>query len=145
MKRNYNFLLILIFFLSGCIASYEKKDYIIINDEKIALEISTSDEEIEKGLSGRTKLAEKKGMLFVFEDYQIRSFWMKDMLFPIDIVWIKDQEVVGIEKNIKPSAENGLIIYNSPLPVNYVLELNAGVSDKKNIKKGDYLNIKLKK
>ncbi|MDD5749201.1 MAG: DUF192 domain-containing protein [Patescibacteria group bacterium] len=98
------------------------------------------------GLSGRPALAPDQAMLFVFPDYQVRSFWMKDMNFAIDILWLADNQVVGFAKNIQPPAqgtnEDDLERYVSPVPVNLVLEVVAGTIDRLNIEKGDIINLK---
>lgn len=96
----------------------------------------------EQGLSGRQKLASGEGMLFVFEKPDIYSFWMKDMLFPIDIVWIDDQYgVVYIQKNADPRSYPDTFL--PTLPAQYVLEVNAGFSEKNNLKVGDKVEINL--
>ena len=110
---------------------------VVINDKKIKVEIADEFLEVKQGLSDREKLADKKGMLFVFEDKNERIFWMKNMHFPLDIIWIEDEKIVGIEKNLPPEGENPKKQYYSKIPVNYVLEVNAGFTDKNNIKVGD--------
>lgn len=78
-----------------------------------------------KGLSGRNSLAANKGMLFIFPDDGIYGFWMKDMLFPIDIVWISaDKRVVHVDSGVSPITYPR--VFEPPLPVRYVLELPAG-------------------
>lgn len=88
-----------------------------------------------KGLSGRLALPRGKGMLFVFPDTQVQNFWMKDMHFPIDIVWIYGNHVVGITENIPPSDATGLPLplYVSPVAVDKVLEIGAGESARNEI------------
>ena len=93
-----------------------------------------------RGLSGRGLLPENSGMLFLFYKEDKYSFWMKEMNFPIDIIWIKNGEVLSIEKNAEP--EPGVLFYNlqkyyPPEPVDTVLEINAGKADEWGIKEGD--------
>lgn len=112
---------------------------VLLNDVKVKVEIAKTDEERQKGLSGRTQLDENSGMLFVMPPDSKPSFWMKDTLIPLDIVWIKDGKVVGIEENV--SVEEGiestnLTLYPAPSVVDYVLEVNAGFTQKNNITKG---------
>lgn len=84
------------------------------------------------GLGGRDSLASDRGMLFIFGSAAIRSFWMKGMKFPIDIIWIKKDEesetgrVVGFVENADPSSFAKLVFFESPEPVDRVLEVNAG-------------------
>jgi uncharacterized membrane protein (UPF0127 family) len=70
------------------------------------------------------------GMLFIFPVPSLYGFWMKDMRFPIDIVWISDNRVVGISHNIPPAAQQSLVLprYYPPRPVSLVLELPAGTA-----------------
>ena len=79
-----------------------------------------------KGLSGRPSLPKNYGMLFVFDDLAVRQFWMKDVQFPLDFVWIRDNKVVGIVYGAEPEVGDNLTIYESPEPVDMVLEVNAG-------------------
>ncbi|MDX1536041.1 MAG: DUF192 domain-containing protein, partial [Candidatus Spechtbacterales bacterium] len=76
-----------------------------IADTEITVELAEKPEDKAKGLSGRSSLAEEHGMLFVFNRPGTYSFWMKEMNFPIDIIWIgEDMRVVDITKNAKPES-----------------------------------------
>lgn len=86
------------------------------------------------GLSGQPGLPENKGMLFSFRNAGSYGFWMKGMRFPLDILWIAGNKVVGIEKNIPADSAAS---YYPPEPVDKVLEINAGLADKLGIKTGD--------
>lgn len=109
--------------------------------QELSVETVTSAKDMKRGLAGRTSLAENEGMLFVY-DYDIMPrFWMKDMLIPIDIIWLKDNMIVGIEKNILPTNNENLDVYSPQVFVNSVLEVNAGFSDKYNLKIGDIIDI----
>ena len=97
------------------------------------------------GLSERSSLAQDQGMLFVFENPGYHNFWMKNMKFPIDIIFIKDDKIVNIVENATPPISENT---NPPIlkpdgPINKVLEINAGLSGKYNIKKGAKIEIKL--
>ncbi len=94
-----------------------------------------------KGLAGRENLAENKGMLFIFESAQFVSFWMKDMLIPLDFVWIREGEVVSVEKNIRPRDYQPPQTLTPAIKVDKVLELKAGTIDKYNIETGDKVNL----
>ena len=98
-----------------------------------------------KGLGGREKLAPDEGMLFVFSPPSARTFWMKDMLIPIDIVWIKDGKVVGIEHNIDPEIDKPIYQktrYPSPGKVDYVLEITGSTAEALEIEEGVDVNIR---
>lgn len=93
----------------------------------------------QNGLSGRDKLDEGKGMMFVFDNIQEQCIWMKDMKFNIDVVWISDAKTIThIEKNVSPSTYPKSFCYKSK----YVLELPAGVADNLNLK--DYQKLAFK-
>ncbi|MEX1014316.1 MAG: DUF192 domain-containing protein [Candidatus Paceibacterota bacterium] len=111
------------------ITEIERKSQIKINEQIIIAEVVSKEADIRKGLSGRESIGINEGMLFLFDEASIKTFWMKDMNFPIDIVWIRDNKVVGIEENVKPESrveDNELSLYVSPEEVDRVLELMAG-------------------
>jgi len=112
---------------------------VVINNKSIYLEIADQPLKQLKGLSNRKTLAANSGMLFVYPDKKIRSFWMKDMNFPLDIIWINDDKIVGINKNLAPEGNQPIRSYKSPVPVNYVIEVNSGFTDKYGIKIDDYV------
>ncbi len=107
---------------------------ISINGKKFKIELARSPEEQRKGLGERENLCLDCGMLFVFSQKGEYSFWMKDMRFPLDILWISDDKIIFIAKNI-PSDYQGII--TPPAPASRVLEINAGLVDKYRIKKKD--------
>ena len=89
-----------------------------------------------RGLSGRECLAPTDGMWFVFPDEGIHGFWMKDMHFPIDILWISDDfRVVHIEEHAAP--ESYPHVFYPDAPARYVLEIPAGSSARAGIVRGD--------
>ncbi len=82
----------------------------------------------ERGLSGYTSLPNDQGMLFIFPRTGKIDFWMRDMNFPIDLVWInKDKKIVGVTKNMSP--ESYPKTFSSPGDVQFVIEVNVGVAD----------------
>lgn len=112
-----------------------------INGQTITLEIADTLAKRIQGLSNRASLPTGHGMLFIFEDYKRQTFWMKDMQFNIDIIWIKDNTVVGLVADAQ--APKGKIIekYSSEEPVNFVLELNSGAASQYNIWPGDKIKL----
>ncbi len=153
IKNKYLYLLLLfvlivfLFFFISTVFVKEKSDkdypHVIINEEKINVEVADTFEERRQGLSDREFLEKETGMLFIFDDKQVRSFWMKRMNFSIDIIWIEDGVIVGIDKNLPPEGEKPQFKYRSPVGVNYVLEVNAGYTNKNEIKVGDQVNYNL--
>ena len=97
---------------------------ISIGGVTLQVEIAQTPKEKATGLSHRSSLAEGRGMLFVFEGESDHSFWMKDMHFLIDIIWINtEKRVVHIERNIAPDTYPQS--FRSPIPARYVLEVPA--------------------
>lgn len=120
----------------------DQSSYVKINDHIIKVEIAREPDEQKQGLSDRESLCADCGMLFVFPQKQIRSFWMKNMNFPIDIIWIQDNGIAHISENLAPESKAPEKTYSSILPVNYVLEVNAGITNKLGIKVGDEVIIR---
>ncbi len=107
---------------------------------KVNLEMAITPAEKAQGLSNRKSLPEDTGMLFVFDNKATPGFWMIDMHFPIDIIWILNDKVIGIAKNAQPELGKrpmDLKRYYPPEAINYVLEVNAGFTDKNGIEVGD--------
>ena len=91
-----------------------------------------------QGLSGRVKLKENEGMLFLFEEPAQYPFWMKDMLFPIDMIWFDaDRKVVDITKDATPSSYPEL--FSPKVKAQYVLEVLSGWAGRHKLKEGDQL------
>jgi len=119
-------------------------DQVKINDAVFNVEIAKTMPEQARGLSYRPSLAEGTGMLFIFSKPSIQSFWMKDMNFPLDMIWIGGDKILGIVEDAPPKPGVSLInlpIYNSPDGTDKVLEVNAGTAAKDNIKVGDTVQI----
>lgn len=113
-----------------------------VRDVGILVEIADSPEERKTGLAGVTSLPENRGMLFVFEKEGRYGFWMKDVPIPLDIIWIDDERrVVHIEENVQPDSYP--LIYTSPTPARFVLEVNAFFVSTFNIAIGDAVTIPL--
>lgn len=113
-----------------------------INGNIISLIVAGDTKTREKGLSGVATLDKNNGMLFVFDNpTKTQTFWMKGMLIPIDIIWINDEKIIKIDKNVPvPDAktpDDKLPRYSAGTPVEYVLEVNAGYSDTNSINVGD--------
>jgi hypothetical protein len=94
----------------------------------------------ERGLSGRRSLADGRGMLFVYRDHVARTYWMKGMRFPIDIIWIDRGKVTGVERNV-PVPQGYLPRYSSAGPADHVLEVPAGWAGRHGTKRGDRVAI----
>lgn len=106
------------------------RNNIIITTPKGEIDAEVVDTEASRhlGLSGRTKLKDGKGMLFVFEESGKYGFWMKDMSFALDLIWIDEEGVVvSVERNVTPETYPAAFI--NTIPALYVLEVPAGESE----------------
>ena len=113
-----------------------------IGEASYTVDLAITPEERQQGLSGRAFMAHDEGMLFVFEEEQQLHFWMKEMMFPLDIIWIDAQcrliEVAADVPTPLPGAGNDEIPrVQSPLPARYVLEVNAGEAARNGLGPGD--------
>lgn len=111
---------------------------------EISIEIASTMENIRLGLSYRESLCESCGLYFVFPDENIRTFWMRQMRFPIDIIWINHGKVIGVAADTQPEPgvpESQLATYHSPQPVRNVLEVPAGFAARHGIGAGTRVKV----
>lgn len=102
---------------------------------RIDIEIAETEYETQTGLMYRQSMEDRQGMLFIFPDEARHSFYMKNTLMPLDILFIRgDRSIANIARNAQPLDESGI---PSAGPVQYVLEINAGLSDRWGLKEGD--------
>ena len=111
-----------------------------LGDVKLSVELAQTPDQITKGLSGREQLPQE-GLLFVLPQRVQPAFWMKEMKFGLDFVWIDGDSVVDITHDVPaPSPEtplNELILYRPKQPVTHVLEIGVGSAREKGIQIGD--------
>jgi len=112
-----------------------------INGQEFRVEVAKDDQGRTRGLSGREYLAPDQGMLFIFDTAGNHGFWMKGMKFPLDIVWVKDNRIVGITQNIPINDRLTPPVYYPQAPADKVLELNAGTVAKYNLEVGDLIEV----
>lgn len=114
-----------------------------IHDKEFRLDVVETAVQKQKGLSNRRSINDKQGMLFLFDTPGYYSFWMKEMKFPIDIIFIKGDKIVTIHKNVMPPEDKTqrLPLYAPSAPADKVLEIGAGLSDKYNFKEGDTIQV----
>lgn len=120
----------------------EKLPTVTIGSATWQVEIADSFLKQAQGLSGRKSLAEEAGMLFVFKKPDILRFWMKGMELPLDIVWIRDRQVVGVSENLLPITFRNFQTFSPPEPADKALEINAGQVKQFGIKAGDAVVLK---
>ena len=102
------------------------------------IEIAEDEYETQTGLMHRGSMQNSQAMLFIFPNVQTRSFYMKNTLISLDIIYLNElKKVVSIQKNAKPMDETSL---PSNAPAKYVLEINGGLSDQLHITEGDSIS-----
>ena len=131
--------IILLFAGAAVFYTFKNRDLkkIKIGEKNIFVEIADTPGERSKGLSGRKNLKENSGMLFVFENSDYHSFWMKDMLIPLDFIWIKNGEIVEITESVKPQDYQPPKILTPENRIDMVLEVTDGFISKNNIEVGE--------
>ncbi len=96
------------------------------------------------GLMNRENLPEDQGMLFIFEDESEKSFWMKNTLIPLDMIFVDSNlKIVKIQKNAQPCKTITCTTYPSERPAKYVVEIGGGLSEKLGIEEGQTIKINL--
>lgn len=128
---------------------------VTVGAKTFRVEVASTTLEKSRGLSGRDSLDESNGMFFIFDTPSNYGFWMKDMKFPIDIIWIKgspsqvlpgktwEGKVAGVSENAAPEPGKpfwSMKIYYPPEPVDRALEVNAGDVKRYGIKAGDQVS-----
>ncbi len=105
------------------------RDIVLADGSELFVWVAETDEDRKAGLSGWSKLGEREGMLFVFEQPGIYGMWMKGMLIDLDIAWLDAQgQVVYLAEGVRAPrpGETNLQIYSNPKPAEYVIEVAAG-------------------
>lgn len=146
LKQTIVLVLIAVFVMAGLYLKL--REYFLptalikIAGQEIKVELAQTPRAWAKGLSGRQNLDEKAGMFFVYPEPSRRGFWMKEMNFPIDIIWIEQGEVVDIAPNVPPDNSPRPALYYPRLPARAVLEVRAGFSEKYGLKIGDRVELR---
>ena len=111
---------------------------VLLNGHPFSVEIADTPAAREHGLMDRTSMPIDHGMLFIFPDAEPRTFWMKNTLIPLDILYFDDaQRLVSVQEDVPPCRADPCPVYPSIAPARYVLELNAGVAAKLGVRNGD--------
>jgi hypothetical protein len=111
------------------------------NGKAVSAEIAVTPGEREKGLMFRESISPDQGMLFIFEEEDFYSFWMKNTLIPLDIIWLNaHRQIVHIEKNVLPCPGDPCPSYAPLHPAKYVLELKSGQAEENGLKLFDQLS-----
>ncbi len=143
-RNTILFFLLPIALIAGIFFSHKKATtpalstaYLSIHEKQLQVEVADTDMSREHGLSDRNNLGDDRGMIFLFSQKGNYGFWMKDMRFPLDLVWIDDLKVVGLVSDAAPEGSAPKNVYYPPHPVDTVLELKAGGIEKYNFTVGD--------
>lgn len=132
------------FLLRGGKLGAIERNQVCFEDQCVEVEIARAKTEHARGLQFRSSLGEDQGMLFIFPDIKRHSFWMKDTLIPLDIIWLDEsQHVVYMLENVPVCQEEPCPVYTPLSQAKYVLEINAGRASFLNIKEGESADFRL--
>ena len=139
LKRSWA-VLIIIWAICFCLPHASSGETLIVYSDKgsescrFDVELAVTPAEQERGLMFRKTMDDHVGMFFIFDRDEIRHFWMRNTLIPLDMIFIDNiYIVVDIHRGAKPLDEK---VISSRKPARYVLEVNAGKADKCRIKPG---------
>ena len=116
-----------------------------MGDQIIELEIAATPEQQMLGLMYRDSLPNNRGMLFTFEETRHARFWMKNVKINLDMVFLKDGEIVAIFSEVPPCSKEPCSTYGPNTPINQVIELRGGRAAELGLKKGDRVDIEILK
>ncbi len=124
-------------------SNFLKGPTVTIKDKTFNLLVAKSENDRQIGLSKHKRLPQDSGMVFLFDRPDLYTFWMKDMKFPIDIIFIRGNKIVTIYPDLEPPKpnDNNLPVLSPKTRSDKVLEINAGLSKKYNFKNGDEVKI----
>jgi len=110
--------------------------------KEIKAELADEPFEQARGLMFRKKLAADEGMLFIFPDEQYRTFWMKNTLIPLDLLFLDGNlKIIDIKESFQPCQQDPCPVYTSQMPARYVLEVNAGFTEMNRVMIGEQVSI----
>jgi len=137
VKRLLTVICVFILILSGCSAGRKE---VCFKEHCFDAELAVTPKERARGLMFKKELGRDQGMLFIFESEEIRPFWMKNTLMPLDIIWMnKDKEVAFMKKDAQPCKDGPCPLVHPTKKSKYVLELKGGTADKIGLMIGDKL------
>ncbi len=144
MKCKF-FFISAVLLLTACSLTPKGPAVILPSGKQIQLELAVTEQEKEQGLMDRISLAKDSGMLFVLGAPQKVSFWMKNTLIPLDILYLDEKGTVLdiLTMSPCPKEEGRCPTYPSSSPASYGLEINAGEAKELGLKTGDHLQLVL--
>ncbi len=115
---------------------------VTINGHTFVAKLAITENEKRKGLGGQKTLGKDHGMLFLMGEPAYHGFWMKDMKFPLDFIWINDKTVVDITQNVpNPIGDSQPVSLKPRYPADKIFEVNAGDVARYNISIGNMMKI----
>ena len=135
-------ILLAVFVMTGCTKQEQAQATVEVVGTSFNVDIAETVLKQSKGLSGREELGENEGMYFIFEEEGAHEFWMRDMNFAIDIIWIdSDMNIIDITENALPPEEgqslSRLPMYAPKKPAKFVLEIPSGRAGDIGLQEGD--------
>jgi uncharacterized protein len=115
--------------------------YATIAGRKFELEVAKTPQQQQIGLMYRTSLADNRGMLFVFASPQPTRFWMKNTLIPLDMIFLREGQVIAIETAVPPCKTTTCPTYGTDTAIDRVIELKSGTTAQIGLKVGDRVKI----
>jgi len=113
-----------------------------LKGQRFDVEIADTEPARERGLMFREGMPADHGMLFLFDDNAVRTFWMKNCRMPLDILYFDEKyKLVSVQQRVPACRSEPCPVYPSEGAAKYVLELNAGVADKLDVKPGDAIKL----
>lgn len=146
MKRKMAIIFLIFFVFLIAIAGLifilkTKENKVCFKNDCYIVEIARTQKEKERGLMYRENLDKRQGMLFLNDKEGIYPFWMKNMKFPLDIIWLSsDFKIAFIARNVQPCGGEECLNIISDNPARYILEINAGEADRIDLQLGDKAN-----
>jgi hypothetical protein len=110
-----------------------------VGEAIIQLEVAETPQQQQIGLMNRTQLADDRGMLFPFDPPRPVAFWMKNTLIPLDMVFVRNNQVAYVARNVPPCKADPCSTYGTPVEIDQVIELRGGRAAELGIKPGDRL------
>ncbi|PIN99755.1 hypothetical protein COT72_04950 [archaeon CG10_big_fil_rev_8_21_14_0_10_43_11] len=135
MKHKTSILTLTVLFMLGCTSISTTQPTVTIANHTFYVDLAKSAFEKNTGLSNRYTLAQDWGMLFVYEEEQQVRYWMKDMRFPLDIMWLDENRTITHLVENAPACKTACQIYDAN--ATYILEVNAGIIQALNVSTGD--------
>ena len=122
-------------------ATEPRRATVEIGIHRIDADLADTPARRQRGLSGRPALADGRGMLFPYDPPERPTFWMPDMHFDIDIIWIRAGRILGVQANAPHQVTPPLPRYQPPDPIDLVLEVPAGTAERNGWRSGDAVTV----